>query len=158
MTRGSPTDLDLVERILVEYTANGSIRKVGRKLGIAESTIRGIIRSNPDRFAHYRDVKRLEFIDKAWEAEEVLLARLTRLAREESSLKEVAIAFGIVADKAIAASGNGSQSTLSINQVSQTISGADIAAAVRKAEEDGIIEREPNGRGHRLTPEHSALE
>lgn len=135
MPRGCPTDPEAVEQVMVAFGTCGSLKATARTAGLPESTVRGIIARDADRFREYRDERRLEIIDRACEVEQVLLDRIRELAARETCLRNAAIALGIVADKIQAVTIAMSSSGIEDRTGKYELTADDVAEAARTIRE-----------------------
>lgn len=118
--RGRLTSAETVETIRATYSLTGSIADTSRNLGVPESTVRKYIDpKTKDEFAEVRAEKIAEAIPSIVEmCAQAQRAFLTTMMSEEklknADFSQIAIAFGVVTDKALLLTGQATSRTETI--------------------------------------------
>ena len=107
------------------------IRPAARKMGIAESTLRGW-RDKPE-YAQLRAETKDAVAEDIWAGFQVGLHRIVELIPTEKDLKAVAVATGVLFDKHALLTGGATNRSES-RDITGSISDGELSAAIREAE------------------------
>lgn len=102
---------DEIECIKALLSVNTSKQKVADEVGHSWATIDKISKLNDEEIEGFRDIKRKEFIKKAWEKIEMLLRQVTERKCAFATVNQVTTAMGTIYDKAALASGEATERT-----------------------------------------------
>ena len=109
-----------------------STKRASRELGIPNTTIKGWVKD--PRFAGLQNETREAVVDELWVAIQVGIREVAMgLTSPEASLKDKAVALGILYDKHALLTG-GATARSEARDITGTLSDADLIAAVREAE------------------------
>jgi hypothetical protein len=96
---------DEIEWIKALLAVNTSKKKVADETGRSWDTIDRIGKLNEEEIEKYRDIKRKEFVCKAWEKINLLLDKVTDSKCIFATVSQITTAMGTIYDKAALASG-----------------------------------------------------
>jgi len=100
---------DEIEYIKALLAVNTSKQRVAVEVGHSWATIDRISKLNDKEIEGFRDIKRKEFIKKAWQKIEMLLRQVTEGKCAFATINQVTTAMGTIYDKAALASGEATE-------------------------------------------------
>lgn len=112
--RGKQIDNATIYKIMSLYAVNGNYCETARKLKLAESTVRKIVKENKDKpeFAKLCEEKRKDFDKAASELIDLALVRVKRLLTDDETdipLNQLTTAIGTLYDKRALARGESTE-------------------------------------------------
>jgi hypothetical protein len=116
MPKGKQTSPEVVYQVMTSWATTNNYSETARALGMAESTIRKIVKENKDKeeFAKLCDKKKEEFADKATEIINKALDRLKRAIENNEEyipVNQLTTAIGTLYDKRALAKGESTNNT-----------------------------------------------
>lgn len=116
MARGAKTPPDVVFQIMATWAVTDNINETAKRLGLAESTVRQVVKNNKDKeeFTKLRAEKRADFSEKASRIIDKALNRLEKDIDDEFKsipVNHLTTAIGVLTEKKLLIDGKPTERT-----------------------------------------------
>jgi hypothetical protein len=144
------------QEMFAHWVQTNNYVETSRAFGVSEGTVRNVVKDMPEYYAREHERMRQEFVQEAWHMARKALREIDKKL-PSGSLKDVSVAFGIIAQRATnamyAAQKSGMNALFIQNnqEIKQPLlTGHDIAMGLRAYEEEQKTGITDHGRRERL--------